>query len=58
MRAPAIRLALEQFPMGPTTVDPYVLALIGRKLLSIIGLEQLYPDRDRPGAIASDRMLL
>jgi hypothetical protein len=24
----------------------------------IIGLEQLYPERDRPGAIASERMLL
>jgi hypothetical protein len=43
--------------MRRTPSGSYVLALIGRKLLLIMGLEQLYPDRDRPGAIVSDRML-
>jgi hypothetical protein len=33
-------------------------ALIGRKLLAFIELEQLYPGRRSPSAIASDRMLL
>jgi hypothetical protein len=34
------------------------LLLIGRKLLSFIELEQLYPRRRSPLAIVSDRMLL
>jgi hypothetical protein len=41
-----------------TASDRCIAGLIGRKLLLFIELEQLYPGRRSPLAIASDRMLL
>jgi hypothetical protein len=46
----------DQFPMRTSPCSSDVLALIRRELLLVIRSEQ--PDRDRPGAIASDLMPL